>query len=182
MASISDHGEIGGEAELDERQRGLEGAVTAGAPRLVLPHDAVLGRAREIAGVIEERLEDGAGVIDGEADAEGEEQGQQEDFLHPGARIEDALGADVEDAGGEGGGDEDRDIEQDGAPHAAAEAAADGVQEDAEEGEEQVGEVRGEMGGGLELDEQRADRRARWRGEVSCRSGWSPWSSGAAGI
>ncbi len=53
--------------------------------------------------------------------------------------------------------------------------------QEAEEQEEQVGEIRGEMGGGLELDEEGEVSAPDGGEELRCRSGWSLWSSGAAG-
>src|SRR5579862_203963 len=102
--------------------------------------------------MIEERFEDGFGVIQGQADAQGHQEGHEEDFLHPCFGIKLPLCAGIEHACGEGGGGEDRYVDEDGTPYPMAKAAGGGLEEHAEEGEEQVGEIRGEMRGRLDLD------------------------------
>ena len=64
--------------------------------------DAVFGRAGKGALDAEERFHHRLGVGDGEADAEGHQEGQVEEGLHPGLGEELALADDVEDGDGEG--------------------------------------------------------------------------------
>ena len=70
------------------------------------------GRAGEIGFVIENGLENGAGIVQRETDAEREQAGQEQDFLHPGARMQFPLRANIKDRDGDGRGQEDRDIDQ----------------------------------------------------------------------
>ena len=90
-------GEINRERHFGDRQKRFERHVFAGTPLLGFAFDAVLRRPCEIGFVIEDRFQNGAGIVDREPDAESKERGQQKDFLHPGARMKFALRANIED-------------------------------------------------------------------------------------
>ena len=105
-------GKVKREDHLRDREERFERHVFAATPRLGFALDAVFRGAGEIRFVIEDGFENRASVIQGKTDAECEEGRQEEDFFHPGARIQFALGANVEDRDGAGGGQEDRDIDE----------------------------------------------------------------------
>src|SRR5437763_15381607 len=81
-------GKINRERHFGQRQERFQRHVLAGTPRLGFAFDPVLRRAREIGFVIEDRLENGARIINGESYSEREERRQKQDFFHPGARMQ----------------------------------------------------------------------------------------------
>ena len=89
------------------------------------------GRARKIGLMIEDGFQNGAGIVERESDAESEQRGQQQDLLHPGARMQFTLRANVEDRHGEGGGQKDRDVDQEHSQPAALRPASGGMEQHA---------------------------------------------------
>jgi hypothetical protein len=100
-------GEIEGESHLRDREKRLEGHVLAVAPGLRFPFDTVFRRAGEIRFVIENSFENGPRIIKRKTDAEREQARQEQDFLHPGARMQFALRANIKDRNGDRCGHED---------------------------------------------------------------------------
>ena len=123
------------------RQERLERHVAAGTPGLRLVFDAIFRGALEFRLVIEDRLEHGARIVDRKSDAERDQRRQKKDFLHPGARMQFALRANIEDRDGDRSGEENRNVEQEHAQPAGLRAAGRGMQEDAKTGEQEVGEI-----------------------------------------
>ena len=70
-------GEVEREAEFDEWQDAFDRKVAGLFPRLRFSLDAVFRRAGELGLMAEDRFEDSAGVIDREADTEGEDHREQ---------------------------------------------------------------------------------------------------------
>src|SRR6266446_7671930 len=89
--------EIDGESDFDNREERLQWHVAAGTPRLRSALDAVLRCALEFRFVIENGFEHSARVIDRQTDAECKKRRQQKHFLHPGARMQFTLRANVKD-------------------------------------------------------------------------------------
>ena len=88
-------GKVNREAQLRQRQRRLERSVFAASPRLRFAFDTVLGRAREIGLVIEDSFKHSARVVEREANTQGEQTGQEKNFLHPRSRMQFPLGANI---------------------------------------------------------------------------------------
>ena len=80
--------------------------------------------------MIEHRFEDGAGVVERQADTQREQAGQKHDFLHPGARMQFALRANIEDCDRDGSGQKNRHINQQRADPAGLRAAGRGMEQD----------------------------------------------------
>src|SRR5205814_8829307 len=128
-------GEVKRERHFGQGQKRFERHVFAGTPRLGFALDPVLRGAGKIRFMIEDRFQDGAGIIDRETNAEGEERGQEEDFLHPGARMKFALRAYVKDRNGDGGRQEDRHVEEQGSDPGVLRSTGGRMEEHAEAGE-----------------------------------------------
>src|SRR2546423_2919819 len=148
-------GKINRERHFREGEKGFERHVFAGAPRLGFAFDAVLGCARKIGFVIEDRFENCAGIIDGEADAERKERREEQNFFHPGARMKFALRAYIKYGDGNRRGKKNRNIEQHRSQPGGLRAAGGGMEEHAQTGEEKIGEVRGQVCGRFDLDDER---------------------------
>src|SRR5919198_3080556 len=116
--------------------------------------DAVFGRAGEIGLVIDQRLQNSARVVERKANAERKQTRQEQDLLEPGAGMEDALRADVEDRDRHRGGEENRQVDEDGAQPAALRTADRWMQQNAQASEQQIGKVGHQMPGRLQLDKE----------------------------
>jgi hypothetical protein len=100
------------EGHLRDREKRLKGHVFAAAPGLRLALDTVFGRAGEVRFVIENGFENSARIIKGETDAEREQARQEQDFPHPGPRMQFTLRANIKNRDGDGCGHEDRTIDK----------------------------------------------------------------------
>ncbi|MEY2543785.1 MAG: hypothetical protein QOE81_1246 [Verrucomicrobiota bacterium] len=73
--------------------------------------DSVLRRSREIRLVVEDRLQNGARIVKGKANAEREQEWKQQHLLHPSSRMKLALRADVKDRDRDRRGKKNRDVD-----------------------------------------------------------------------
>src|SRR2546421_2531962 len=137
-------GKINRERHFGQRQERFQRHVLAGTPRLGFAFDAVLGRAGEIRFVIEDRLENGARIINRESYTEREQGRQKEDFFHPGARMQLPLRANVKHCDGNRRSHKNRNVEEQRADPRRLRAAGRGMEEHAQTSEEQICEVRSE--------------------------------------
>ena len=105
-------GKVERKGHFSDREKRFQGHVLAIPPGLRFALDAVLGRAGEIRLMIENGFEYRPRIIEGEANAEGEQARQEQDFLHPSVRVQFPLRANIENRHGDVSGQEDRDIDQ----------------------------------------------------------------------
>ena len=87
--------EIDGETDFGDGQERFQRHVFASAPGLRLSLDPIFRCARKIGLVIEDRFEHGAGIIERKTDAQRKQARQKQDFLHPSARMQLALGTNI---------------------------------------------------------------------------------------
>ena len=108
-------------------------------------------------------FEDGFGIGDGHAYAEGEQGRQEENFLPPFFRVYGALSDEVEGADGDGGRDENGQVEDPRSPTAEVDGHAEAREnQDTEEDEQEVGEIGAEVNGSLDFDQQRLIAAPEW--------------------
>ena len=81
-------------------------------PWLRLALDTIFRCAVEVGLMIEDSFEHSARIIKRETDAEREQAWQEQDFLHPGARMKFALRANIKDRHRNRSGEENRNIDK----------------------------------------------------------------------
>lgn len=138
-----DVGEEEAKEELDERSERFDGFVAAFFDvHFALLVGTVFGGADEGGFVVEDCFEYGFGVVNGHADAEGEEKREVGDFFPPCFGAESFLSGEVEQGYGDGREEKDRAVEQvvlEGGEFDGA--VLIGVNQEAEANEEEIGKI-----------------------------------------
>jgi hypothetical protein len=81
--------------------------------------------------VVEDRFHDGARIVEGKANAEREQAGQEQHLLHPGPRMKLALRADIKDRDRNRRSKKNRDVDHEGADPARLRPTGGWMQEHA---------------------------------------------------
>src|SRR6266542_2081487 len=147
--------EINCETHFSQGKGRFERPVFAAAPCLGPSFNAILGCAREVGFVVDERFQNCSSVIERKTDSQRKQAWQKENLFHPCPWMQLALGTNIKNRHRSRCCEKNWNINQQRAQPPTLRSSGRGVQKHTETSKQQVGEVRHQMPGGFELDRER---------------------------